>query len=769
VDFSDLLTDRRFRDAPPAVKGEVATLDDGELYVRIPYYDPQVRFGPCDWIGPADAERGDPCLVVFDDEREPWTFIPGVTGGGGGGGEVVSGTWTWTTSTASVASGRVGINATTWAGASVVNIAKENAAHNDATNVLKLVKPGDHFYLQDADDATKWGRYEVGEAGTDHGTYFSFPVTPIDHGTGGLPNNNADTSVAISTPATPGPPGPEGPQGPPGPTGPTGATGATGAPGPTGATGLQGPKGDPGNAGATGPQGIPGPQGPAGSGVTMKGSVPTSADLPASGNNQGDAFIVQADDSLWLWDGTHWVSGGSIQGPQGQQGIQGPKGDPGATGPTGPQGNVGPPGATGPTGAQGPPGATGPTGATGAQGPQGVKGDTGAQGPQGVKGDTGATGPAGPTGATGAQGPKGDTGPMGTVYDSDQIGTVKAFTGKTIPTNWMLADGRTLNRVDYPQLADVLGVAAGAVTFTIPDLRNKFIMGPKADLSDMYGAGGEAAHLLTAAESGLRDHFHAFNGGGWFLGSTLATGLAGDGGAQPSWLPNTWQTTTAASGALDASQAHNNLPPYVILAFIVKATGAQIDSAGALVGPQGPPGQAGAGATGGTAGQYLVKQSSANADATWKPGAFVDFRSTGGQPGNNGTVGPSGTYTDSGTPARLITYTTPAYPVRARVTWKSRWDLADASWQWAGAGVNISPAAVADYDGHAAANNLNMRAIRSGNAAGPPYQNFQGTFYADLAASTAYTFAHYFQSGGGTWRWDNSMTLNVITVEVFSR
>lgn len=150
----------------------------------------------------------------------------------------------------------------------------------------------------------------------------------------------------------PGPQGPEGPQGP------------AGAPGATGTTGAQGPQG------VQGPQGPTGAQGATGSGVTMKGSVATSANLPATGNAQGDAYIVQADDSLWLWDGAQWVSGGSIQGPPGAQGTQG---------------------------IQGPTGATGPTGS---QGPKGDAGATGSQGPTGSQGATGAQGPAGPSGAS---------------------------------------------------------------------------------------------------------------------------------------------------------------------------------------------------------------------------------------------------------------------------------------------------------------------------------------------------------------------------------
>ena len=56
--------------------------------------------------------------------------------------------------------------------------------------------------------------------------------------------------------------------------------------------------------------------------------------------------------SVWTWDGTKWVGGGT-----------------GQTGPAGPQGPAGPPGPAGPQGNTGPQGATGQAGATGAAGP----------------------------------------------------------------------------------------------------------------------------------------------------------------------------------------------------------------------------------------------------------------------------------------------------------------------------------------------------------------------------------------------------------------
>lgn len=117
-------------------------------------------------------------------------------------------------------------------------------------------------------------------------------------------------------------------------------SGEQGPPGPAG------PQGEAGPQGPQGPQGIQGSQGAAGTGITMRGSVPTSGDLPTQAT-QGDAYIVQADDSLWIYDGTQWVSGGSIQGPPGAQGPQGPQGLVGLQGPVGASGAAG---ATGPAG-----------------------------------------------------------------------------------------------------------------------------------------------------------------------------------------------------------------------------------------------------------------------------------------------------------------------------------------------------------------------------------------------------------------------------------
>jgi Major tropism determinant N-terminal domain len=163
------------------------------------------------------------------------------------------------------------------------------------------------------------------------------------------------TGAASTVTGPTGQQGPQGPTGPQGITGPTGAVGAIGATGPTGSVGPTGPTGATGaDSTVTGPTGPTGAQGPQGVPITLIGSVATSSLLPTTSNDINDAYIVDADGDVYVWDGTAWYSAGQIVG---------------ATGPTGPDGNNGADGATGPTGATGDTGPTGPSGVVSVTGP----------------------------------------------------------------------------------------------------------------------------------------------------------------------------------------------------------------------------------------------------------------------------------------------------------------------------------------------------------------------------------------------------------------
>ena len=169
-----------------------------------------------------------------------------------------------------------------------------------------------------------------------------------------------------------GPQGPVGPQGLQGPAGPQGVQGPRGLQGEVGPQGPQGPTGPQGVQGIQGPQGVPGTDGRS---YTISGQVDTPEDLPTpSAAYLGQAVFVGTEIPRDVYACVEknqtlvWENQGTLQGPQGEQGIQGPQGEQGIQGPQGEQGP---------------------------QGPQGPKGDTGPEGPQGEQGPQGPTGPQG--------------------------------------------------------------------------------------------------------------------------------------------------------------------------------------------------------------------------------------------------------------------------------------------------------------------------------------------------------------------------------------
>lgn len=145
--------------------------------------------------------------------------------------------------------------------------------------------------------------------------------------------------------------------------------------------------------GPQGEQGAPGEKGEDGTGVNIKGSVETSAELPPTGED-GDAYIVKDTGNLWVWDAETSAfvdTGAQVKGPKGDKGDPG---DPGAAATV----TVG----TTQTGDAGTDATVTNAGTTSAAVlnfvvPRGEKGDTGAAGP-GVSVGSGAPSEPGQTG-----------------------------------------------------------------------------------------------------------------------------------------------------------------------------------------------------------------------------------------------------------------------------------------------------------------------------------------------------------------------------------
>jgi len=172
----------------------------------------------------------------------------------------------------------------------------------------------------------------------------------------------------------------------------------------------------------------------------------------------------------------------------------------------------------------------------------------------------------------------------GTNLQTVPTGTVSAFAGSSAPTGYLLCDGSPVNRTTYAALAGVLedpltpgtyiyGNGDGSTTFNLPDLRGRVVAGldsannvlnetSSIDGTALGEVGGDDVHLLTSAQSGLPAHSHGIS----YYNEDTA------GGNQVDRVPFSGSITgsTANNTAQDASSAHNNVQPTIILNYIIK-------------------------------------------------------------------------------------------------------------------------------------------------------------------------------------------------------
>ncbi len=164
--------------------------------------------------------------------------------------------------------------------------------------------------------------------------------------------------------------------------------------------------------------------------------------------------------------------------------------------------------------------------------------------------------------------------------DGTPVGVVSQFAGSVPPLGWLLCQGQGLRRDEYPELFAAIGTLYGApssTTFSLPDMRGRMPVGVKTGqpgLGDLGAVGGEKEHTLTTNE--LPSHIHDFNGHtfSWgasgnvsIIGATAIAGASTGNGMYTFQDISGWTNTKAAGGGA----AHNNMPPYLALNYIIRA------------------------------------------------------------------------------------------------------------------------------------------------------------------------------------------------------
>lgn len=150
-------------------------------------------------------------------------------------------------------------------------------------------------------------------------------------------------------------------------------------------------------------------------------------------------------------------------------------------------------------------------------------------------------------------------------------GAIMVYGGGSAPEGWLLCDGSAVSRQVYWMLFSVIGTlfggGDGANTFNLPDLRGRFPLGQDdmngipagrvtAVAADVVGgSGGVEAVALSIGQMPAHNH------GG-------AAGLAGSGGVQFAGGGAQASTVVATQGS---GEAHENLPPYLTVNYIIKA------------------------------------------------------------------------------------------------------------------------------------------------------------------------------------------------------
>lgn len=156
------------------------------------------------------------------------------------------------------------------------------------------------------------------------------------------------------------------------------------------------------------------------------------------------------------------------------------------------------------------------------------------------------------------------------------IGAITIIATATAPAGWLLCDGSTYNRVDYPALFVLIdpNYQLDADTFKTPDLRGLFVMGGGHGDYPLNSTGGAYTVSLTSEtmpyhQHTLDPHHHTYQKADISdVDVAVGGGLASLVTLEADVTDNSEYLTDGGQGG---SLPHNNTPPYLVLQYAIRA------------------------------------------------------------------------------------------------------------------------------------------------------------------------------------------------------
>jgi microcystin-dependent protein len=157
------------------------------------------------------------------------------------------------------------------------------------------------------------------------------------------------------------------------------------------------------------------------------------------------------------------------------------------------------------------------------------------------------------------------------------VGEIRIFAGNFAPLNWAICDGSLQSIANNSTLFNLIGTTYGGDgvnTFGLPDLRGRapFHQGGGFIIGQLSGS--ESVNLTT---NQIPNHTHTplAASGGSAVGANSPNGNVWSGwtGGQFTAQAPTAAMSPAAVGFAGSSQPHDNMPPFLVINFIISLFG----------------------------------------------------------------------------------------------------------------------------------------------------------------------------------------------------